>query len=202
LYRAFVWARRALKHLKRWFPARAVVKAKRDGLNAYTDARKFGNAMLTELFKELGREPEHIDDHDLYQAVFVGFIAHLSEADVAELRRQPEVDDGPGPAGRLSALRVFHSHSVFYGVFVWARRALNSQKRHFPARAVEETGSKGATATKRPTSADGLAELQRQRRALVNGSWSRTLGVKGQQSTKAFAWFAPGLRRHGGQGCF
>jgi hypothetical protein len=42
----------------------------------------------------------------------------------------------PGPPGRLSALSVFLCKSFFYGVFVWARRALNTQKRRFPARAV------------------------------------------------------------------
>ena len=34
----------------------------------------------------------------------------------------------PDRPGRLSALSVFLCKSVFYGVFVWARRALNSQK--------------------------------------------------------------------------
>ena len=38
--------------------------------------------------------------------------------------------------GWLSALRVLLCKSVFYGVLVWARRALNVKKRHFPARAV------------------------------------------------------------------
>ena len=38
--------------------------------------------------------------------------------------------------GRLSALSVFLLKSVLYGAFVWARRALNSRKRRFPARAV------------------------------------------------------------------
>ena len=38
--------------------------------------------------------------------------------------------------GLLSALGVFLCKLVLYGVFVWARRALNSQKRWFPARAV------------------------------------------------------------------
>jgi hypothetical protein len=42
----------------------------------------------------------------------------------------------PGPPGRLRALSVFLCESAFYGTFVWARRALNSQKRRFPARAV------------------------------------------------------------------
>jgi hypothetical protein len=37
--------------------------------------------------------------------------------------------------GRLSGLSVSHSKSVLYGVFVWARRVLNSPKRWFPARA-------------------------------------------------------------------
>jgi hypothetical protein len=36
---------------------------------------------------------------------------------------------------RLSGLSVFHSKSLLYGAFVWARRVLNSQKRRFPARA-------------------------------------------------------------------
>ena len=39
-------------------------------------------------------------------------------------------------AGRLSALRVFHSESAVHGAFVWARRARDSTKRRFPARAV------------------------------------------------------------------
>jgi hypothetical protein len=38
---------------------------------------------------------------------------------------------------RLSALSVSHSKSFLYGVFVWARRALNSSNLRFPARAVE-----------------------------------------------------------------
>ena len=42
----------------------------------------------------------------------------------------------PGPTRRLSALSVYLCKSDFYGAFVWARRALNSQKRWFPARAV------------------------------------------------------------------
>jgi hypothetical protein len=43
-----------------------------------------------------------------------------------------------GPSGRLSAISVFLCKSVFYGAFVWARRALNGPKRRFPARAVAE----------------------------------------------------------------
>ena len=43
---------------------------------------------------------------------------------------------GPGRPGRLSALSVFHSKSVLYGVFVWVREVLNIQKRRFLARAV------------------------------------------------------------------
>jgi hypothetical protein len=41
----------------------------------------------------------------------------------------------PGPPGRLSALSVFLCKSIFCGGFVWAHRALNRQKRRFPARA-------------------------------------------------------------------
>jgi hypothetical protein len=42
----------------------------------------------------------------------------------------------PGRPGRLSTLSVFLCKSVLYGAFVWTHRALNSQKRRFPARAV------------------------------------------------------------------
>jgi hypothetical protein len=42
--------------------------------------------------------------------------------------------------GRLSALRVSHRKLGLYGVFVWARRALNCRKRRFPARAVGAEG--------------------------------------------------------------
>ena len=44
-------------------------------------------------------------------------------------------DHCPGRPGRLSALSVFLCKSVLYGAFVWARRALNHQKRRSPARA-------------------------------------------------------------------
>jgi hypothetical protein len=37
------------------------------------------------------------------------------------------------PGRLLSALRVFHSKPTFCGASVWARRALHSQKRRFPA---------------------------------------------------------------------
>ena len=37
--------------------------------------------------------------------------------------------------GRTSALRVSHSKLLLHGAFVWAHRALNSQKRRFLARA-------------------------------------------------------------------
>ena len=43
--------------------------------------------------------------------------------------------DGPGRPGRFSALSVFLCKSILCGVFVWARRALNTIKRRFPARA-------------------------------------------------------------------
>ena len=49
----------------------------------------------------------------------------------------------PGPPGRLSARSIFLSKSVFYGAFVWARGALNRQKRRFPARAVRENAEAG-----------------------------------------------------------
>ena len=66
------------------------------------------------------------------------------EPDPAEVERflkeyDSTFDDCPGPPGRLSALSVFLCKSVFYGAFVWARRALNIQKRRLRARAVTVT---------------------------------------------------------------
>ena len=48
--------------------------------------------------------------------------------------------------GRLSAFSVFLCKSILYGVFVWARRALNTLKRRFPARAVNGTFERGSAA--------------------------------------------------------
>jgi hypothetical protein len=42
--------------------------------------------------------------------------------------------------GWLSAISVFLCKSVLYGAFVWARRALNSRKRRFPAWAEDRAG--------------------------------------------------------------
>jgi hypothetical protein len=50
---------------------------------------------------------------------------------VAGASAYPRHYDCPGPLGRLSALSVSHSKSVLYGVFVWARRTLNSENGSF-----------------------------------------------------------------------
>ena len=77
-------------------------------------------------------------------------------------------------SGRLSGLSVFHSKSVFYGAFVWVRRALNVQKWRFLARAVarearaarlaeEEAGEAAAwEAARAALLADKEARTQRQ----------------------------------------
>ena len=51
--------------------------------------------------------------------------------------------------GRLIALSVSLCKPVFYGDFVWERRALNSQKRRFPVRADAE-----------PEEGDNIARLR------------------------------------------
>ena len=65
---------------------------------------------------------------------------------------------GPGPPGCLSALSVFLYKSVFYGAFVWARRALNSRKRRFPARAKSMDGKLVVAPTSLPGSFPRFAE--------------------------------------------
>jgi hypothetical protein len=49
--------------------------------------------------------------------------------------------------GRFSALTVFHSKSVLYGGFLWARRALNGQKRRCSGPAGQVHGVLRANAT-------------------------------------------------------
>ena len=44
--------------------------------------------------------------------------------------------DGPGPPEAFKRPQRFHISSVLYGAFAWARRALNTQNRWSPARAV------------------------------------------------------------------
>ena len=83
--------------------------------------------------------------------------ADKKAADLA--KSHPHVRD---LSGRLSALRAFHSKSVLYGAFVWARRALNGPKRRqLAARRV----TAGAAAAKRD--AEAAAEMQQAARAFA-----------------------------------
>jgi hypothetical protein len=70
--------------------------------------------------------------------------------------------------GRSSALRVLHSTSGLYCAFVWARRALTSPKRRFPARAAAEK-AKTASAEMTTLQADASEALRRQLLAMVRG---------------------------------
>ena len=65
--------------------------------------------------------------------------------------------------GRLSAIRLFLWKSILYGAFVWARRALNSRKWRFPARAV------AGAARRRPLT------VQPTRRICALCVWARVL---------------------------
>jgi hypothetical protein len=69
----------------------------------------------------------------------------MTDSPVARLESVLESvgEDCPGPPGRLSVLSVFLCKSVFYGAFVGACRALNSQKRRFSARAVCTSAAAG-----------------------------------------------------------
>jgi hypothetical protein len=60
------------------------------------------------------------------------------ELQAVQFTRPPWSTHCPGPPARLRALSMFLCKSGFYGAFVWACRALNSQKRRFPARADPE----------------------------------------------------------------
>jgi hypothetical protein len=68
---------------------------------------------------------------DVSDQVFGAKDPHLAARETLVLNSH-----GPGRPGRLRALRVFHSDAL-YGVFVWARRGLNSPFRRFSVRADE-----------------------------------------------------------------
>jgi hypothetical protein len=85
------------------------------------------------VLKGIRRRLKVVSDHaDPIQGVAearASLLRHLVDRlpdDAASVRARP------GPS---SALSVSPSESVFYGASVWARRALDSQKRRFPARA-------------------------------------------------------------------
>lgn len=70
------------RHLPRY-----VVKAKRgegeqSGGKIYRDARRFKDDMLKELRRQIGTPVQKLDSNDLYESVFVGFIAHFTGANV------------------------------------------------------------------------------------------------------------------------
>ena len=67
-----------------------------------------------------------------------GYLLTLRWVQAIRVGTAVQLGHGPGPPGRLSALSVSLCKSVFYGAFVWARRALNNQKRRFLARAVDD----------------------------------------------------------------
>jgi hypothetical protein len=93
-------------------------------------------------------------------------VAGTSTADFFELvDLWPTVRARPG---RLSALRVFHIKSTLYGAFVWARRALNSPKRRFPARAARGAG-RHRRADDLPAAAGGAADADVHGGALGGG---------------------------------
>ena len=67
------------RHLPRY-----VVKAKRGGGEGsgkvYRDARRFKDDTLKELRRQIGTPVQKVDPNDLYESVFVGFIAHFTGA--------------------------------------------------------------------------------------------------------------------------
>lgn len=68
---------------------RYVVKAKREATEGeqvsgklYKDARRFKDDTLKELRRQIGTPVQRVDPSDLYESVFVGFIAHFTGASV------------------------------------------------------------------------------------------------------------------------
>ena len=73
-----------------------------------------------------------------------------ARAPTSAAHRTSRVPPRPGPAGAFKRLSVSHSKTGLYGVFVWARRALNSLKRRFLARAAVRAAPRPAPTARRP----------------------------------------------------
>jgi hypothetical protein len=83
-------------------------------------------------------------------------------ADPSDLLAEGGLVDCPGPPGPgNSALRMCHTTSVLYGIFVWARRALNSRKLRVlaPGRAGDEALRQLGLPMQRLFAVDGFAPL-------------------------------------------
>jgi hypothetical protein len=101
-----------------------------------TDALNEGTDALSDALSAAGIGTDAIAEYAVRASVDSVSIV-VAHADCLGVIDGPAVHDPVrATSGRLSALRVFLSKSILYGAFVWARRALNSQKRRFPARAV------------------------------------------------------------------
>ena len=86
--------------------------------------------------------------------------------------------------GRLSARSVFHRTSVFYGAFVWARRARNRQNTAFPGPGQARRPSARPAASGRPTTpavAPGCRAPRR--RCAATAQWRRRSGCSRRPSS-------------------
>lgn len=172
------------RHLPRY-----VVKAKRGGGEGepaggkiYTDARRFKDDTLKELRRQIGTPVQKVDPNDLYETVFIGFIAHFTgtiihyqcfrNASLQSLSRSVSA------AQRRMRLAV-------------AEEEVTELKRMGDVDQVERTGAKFEKTAPRSSSAEEGANPRR----LSSQAWSRTLGTRGEDSTHAFAWFAPSTKK-------
>jgi hypothetical protein len=119
----------------------------------------------------------------------------------------------PGPPGRLSALSIFLCKPIFYGAFVWARRALNGLKWRFPAQAVPKVTPLALVRRRHP--GDAWRQLSAAERKAVLlaaaadlaadpavhvGGWAVAVGAAGASELERLA-AAPAELRGLAQGC-
>ncbi len=98
----------------------------------------------------------------------------------------------PGRLSDSTTFSVFHSKSILCGAFVWVRRALNSQKRRFAARAVRREAAGGRDVEDEQLVAAALSG------ACNAGAGSKIISCTIIQDD--YHWWCAGLLTHGGLG--
>lgn len=180
------------RHLPRY-----VVKAKRGdgeqgGGKIYRDARRFKDDTLKELRRQIGTPVQKVDPNDLYESVFVGFIAHFTGANVlASLMHHLSTTHN----ATVAIVAIAAPQRLTADMMTWAtaEEEVTELKRMGDVDKVERTGAKFDKAA--PRSAASAEEGGQPGRRLSAQAWSRTLGTRGEESTHAFAWFAPSTKK-------
>jgi hypothetical protein len=154
-----------------------IVRAPPDPIDTAAERLAAKDAHIASLKAQLAAFEEVVDKKE---AAVKAEKAKAKEASKFLKKREEQIQTVRARPGRLSGLSVFHSKSSLYGGFLWVHRALDCQKRLFPARADEAAGvPRGAGARGGPGgrehAAGAAADGQGERAGAGGGAYSSAL---------------------------